>query len=136
MKQRKQMCLLAPMWVFLAAGCASEDVRRDELPDVQGASAIGVVPVTEEDGVEVVTVTMREMAFAPARVEITAGTTVVWRNAGEVAHTATARDGSWDSGLVQPGATWQRRFDAPGTYAYVCTPHPQMTGTIVVRAED
>jgi plastocyanin len=65
---------------------------------------------------------MGGLAFRPARIEVTAGTTVVWRNDDDVAHTVTARNGSWG-----------RTFDTPGTYAFYCQPHPEMTGTLVVK---
>jgi plastocyanin len=76
---------------------------------------------------------MRNLAFVPARTEVTAGTTVEWTNNDPLAHSVTADDGSWDSGLIQPGHTWRRTFTQPGTYAYHCTPHPFMKGTVVVR---
>ncbi|MDB4952416.1 MAG: Plastocyanin/azurin family copper binding protein [Gemmatimonadetes bacterium] len=76
---------------------------------------------------------MRNLAFAPGRVEIQAGTTVEWTNNDPLAHSVTAADGSWDSGLVQPGQTWRRTFTQPGTYEYHCTPHPFMKGTVIVR---
>ncbi|HEX2190061.1 MAG TPA: cupredoxin family copper-binding protein [Longimicrobiaceae bacterium] len=77
---------------------------------------------------------MRNFAYAPARIEVAAGTTVEWKNEDAMAHTVTAVDGSFDSGLVEPGAVWRRTFDTPGTYPFSCTPHPFMKGTVVVRA--
>lgn len=77
---------------------------------------------------------MRELAFTPARLEVPAGTTIVWRNRDAVVHTVTADNGSWDSGGIEPGATWRRRFDRPGTYRFHCTPHPFMKGVVVVRS--
>ena len=79
------------------------------------------------------TLEMRQMAFWPQRLEITAGTTVAWTNKDPLVHTVTATDGSWDSGDIKPDATWRRTFDRPGTYAFHCTPHPFMTGVVVVR---
>jgi plastocyanin len=76
---------------------------------------------------------IQQLAYAPARIEVPAGTTIVWTNRDPVAHTVTAEDGSWDSGLIQPGATWRRTFDRPGTYPFICTPHPFMKGVVVVR---
>jgi plastocyanin len=75
----------------------------------------------------------RNMAFAPARLEIAAGTTVEWTNNDPLAHTVTAADGSFNSGLIQPGGKWSHTFDAPGTYDYACTPHPFMKGVVIVR---
>ena len=80
-------------------------------------------------------VTMRNLAFAPATIQVEPGTTVVWRNQDQVEHTATAADRSWDSGLIRPGGSWQRTFSTAGTYQYFCTPHPFMRGTIIVRAK-
>lgn len=75
----------------------------------------------------------RNMAFAPARIEVAAGTTVQWTNNDPLAHTVTAADGSFDSGLLQPGQTWAHTFTAPGTYDVSCTPHPFMKGVVIVR---
>jgi len=78
-------------------------------------------------------VEMRAMAFSPQRLAASAGATVEWTNRDQVAHTVTADDGSWDSGPIEPGATWRRAFDTPGTFAFHCTPHPYMTGAVVIR---
>jgi plastocyanin len=76
---------------------------------------------------------MRQMAFAPARLEVTVGTTVEWTNRDQLEHTITADDGSWDSGPIGPGGTWRHTFDHPGTYAIHCTPHPFMKSVVVVK---
>jgi plastocyanin len=81
----------------------------------------------------VVPAAMRQITFTPGRIEITAGTVVEWKNDDPLVHTVTADDGSWDSGNIQPGATWRRTFDRPGTYPFHCTPHPFMKGVVVVR---
>ena len=73
------------------------------------------------------------MAFTPARIEIEAGTTVTWKNNDPLAHSVTAADRSFDSGLIQPGATWSYTFTKPGTYDFSCTPHPFMKGVVVVK---
>ena len=78
-------------------------------------------------------VEMRAMAFSPQRLAASAGATIEWTNRDQVAHTITADDGSWDSGPIEPGATWRRTFDTPGTFAFHCTPHPYMTGAVVIR---
>jgi plastocyanin len=79
-------------------------------------------------------VRMRGSQFSPPTLTITAGETVRWFNDDDLPHTVTATDRSWDSGNLPPGASYERRFDAPGTYSYLCVYHPGMTGTIEVRA--
>jgi plastocyanin len=78
-------------------------------------------------------VEMRQIAFVPSRIEVSVGATVEWVNRDPLVHTVTATDGSWNSGDIAPNAVWRHTFDRPGTYAFHCTPHPFMTGVVVVR---
>ena len=82
-----------------------------------------------------VRVVMKGIGYLPKRIEIPVGTILVWRNDDPLAHTVTAADKSFDSGLIQGGAVWRRTFTKPGTYQVNCTPHPFMKATIVVKAE-
>jgi plastocyanin len=79
-------------------------------------------------------VSIVDFAFQPASIEVPAGSTVTWTNAGAATHTATADDGTFDSGQLKPGANFSQTFTTPGTYTYHCEIHPQMTGTVVVTA--
>jgi plastocyanin len=63
------------------------------------------------------------------------GGTISWTNMGGQAHTVTATDGSFDSGLVDPGGVASIQFDVPGKYAYLCTPHPWMKGFVIVTPD-
>jgi plastocyanin len=78
-------------------------------------------------------VTIRDFAFDPPEIRVPTGATVQWVNEDFVVHSVTSDDGSFDSGLVQPGEGYSRRFDAPGRYPYHCTPHPFMKGVVVVE---
>lgn len=73
-------------------------------------------------------------AFAPATLTIQVGDTVTWTNLDDVEHTATSTAGAFDSGLLAQGESYSLTFTAAGTYDYLCTPHPLMTGRIVVEA--
>ena len=79
-------------------------------------------------------VRMAGSRFEPATLNVAAGTTIRWFNDDALPHTVTAADSSWNSGNLAPGGAFERRFDSPGTYAYLCRYHPGMTGTIVVAA--
>lgn len=84
---------------------------------------------------DTVRVAIRNIAFAETVVTIRPGQVVVWENRDPVVHTVTSDAGLWDSGLLQEGERFVRRFDSPGRYPYHCIPHPQMRATVVVRAE-
>jgi plastocyanin len=68
-------------------------------------------------------------------VDVTAvGDTVTWDTAGaQLSHTATADDGSWNSGYMTPGSKWTHTFDKPGEIHYHCEPHPWKKGVIRVK---
>ena len=79
-------------------------------------------------------VAIADFAFSPATLTITAGDTVTWTNEDQIEHTATSTTGAFDSGLLGQGESYSFTFTTPGTYDYLCTPHPSMTGQIVVQA--
>jgi plastocyanin len=75
-----------------------------------------------------------DLAFDPASASVIAGTTVTWTNGGIAPHTVTAVDGAFDSGMLNAGATWTRRFDQAGTFRFACAVHPDMAGVLTVTA--
>jgi plastocyanin len=79
-------------------------------------------------------VTIAGFAFDPATVTVNVGDSVTWTNQDSTAHTATAGDGSFDTGSIGAGQTATVTFDSAGTFAYVCSIHPQMAGTVTVQA--
>ena len=88
------------------------------------------------------TVAVTDYMFGPDTVSIAAGRGVRWANAGPSAHTVTADGGSFTGTLGAPGmdmygyptggGSYSKVFTTPGTYAYHCTLHVQMTGVVVV----
>src|SRR5207247_10842587 len=72
--------------------------------------------------------------FEPRQGSSQAGQAITWTNTGAVGHTATAAGGTFDTGLLAPGESKTVALAAPGTYEYLCTPHPWMKGTIIVAA--
>lgn len=82
---------------------------------------------TDSDGARVV---VADLSYEPATLTVPAGTTVTWSfEDGAIRHDV-AGDG-FQSELMASG-TFSHTFDAPGTYEYVCTAHPGMTGTVEV----
>ena len=58
--------------------------------------------------------------FRPARLVVAPGTTIVWTNGGQVIHTVTAEDGSFDSGAIESGQRRAVLFAKPGTFPFQC----------------
>lgn len=72
--------------------------------------------------------------FEPPEITVPADSSVTWHDNGQQAHTATADDGSFDTGYVGPGGDTELTFSKVGDYAYHCTPHPWMKAVVHVTA--
>jgi plastocyanin len=70
--------------------------------------------------------------FDPPDAAIEPGSTITWTNNGAVPHTVTADDGSFDSGVLNPGDSYTVAFDGQGTITYFCAIHPEMRGSVTV----
>ncbi|MEA2609963.1 MAG: hypothetical protein QOJ75_2206 [Chloroflexota bacterium] len=81
-----------------------------------------------------ITVAAVNYEYKPASRTIAVGDVVRWTVSGDP-HSATSDTGLFDSGVLNPGGSFQFRFTAAGTYHYHCLVHPeQMFGVIVVKA--
>ena len=78
-------------------------------------------------------VTLANFAFSPATITVKAGTTVTWTNKDGTTHTITSDTGAFDSGNVAANGKYSYTFSTAGTYAYHCTIHPYMKGTVIVQ---
>ncbi len=75
--------------------------------------------------------------YVPASVTVAKGGKVTWTNNDPVPHTVTATTvpsgaSRFDSGNMNPNATYTVTFTVVGTYNYVCSYHPWMHGTVIV----
>lgn len=75
-----------------------------------------------------------DFAFQPGSIAVPTGTMVTWRNTGATPHTATAFNGAFDSGTLNPGGSFSETFSDAGVYMYHCQIHPNMVGTVQVTA--
>jgi plastocyanin len=78
------------------------------------------------------TVDISDNAFNPAQLNVAPGTTVRFVNNDTVPHTATADNGAFDTGELQPGYSMDVFLEGSGTVTYHCELHPEMQGSIVV----
>lgn len=99
--------------------------------------AASAVAGTHDQPLAVQNINVQNFSFSPANVTVPAGTTVHWNFVVGV-HSSTSGacctpDGTWDSGILGSGATFDRAFSTPGVYPYFCQVHgAAMTGTITV----
>jgi len=112
--------------------------RRDVAPFALGVFTVAIVAggLLSPGSARAATasVAVDDYQFTPASRTITVGDVVRWSFSGDP-HSVTSRDRLFDSGITDPGGSFQFTFTKAGTYAYYCVVHPGlMTGTIVVKA--
>jgi plastocyanin len=100
-------------------------------------SLIGITPALAQSGGKTASAKIVDFNFEPGRLEVDAGTTVTWTNAGGRPHTVTDRGGTFDTNPIAPGAKGSTTFTVPGTYNYFCRINPsKMNGVMVVKGDE
>jgi plastocyanin len=94
-------------------------------------------PAVAQDS-QKVAVTIDNFKFDPQEVKVAPGTTVVWTDS-RGRHTVTSDDGSFDSGTLVAGQSFEHKFEKPGAYPYYCMFHgakggKDMSGVVTVAA--
>ena len=66
---------------------------------------------------------------------VNVGDTVSWTNQGPTGTRPPPR-AEFDTGIMDAGQSGSHTFDTAGTFSYICTPHPNMKGTVIVQAAE
>ena len=134
--------LLLGFWTAVAlTGCGGDSTGNSNNPPPGGgtppaANGVSIVLGAQTKGTAAFNPNPRTISLASAT-----GGVVQWNNDDEsssvygstgVTHNITADDASFTSGSLPPGNTFQHTFTGAGDYAYHCSIHPTMKGTITV----
>ena len=92
--------------------------------------AILAAPVVSAD---TNSIDIHNFAFSPNALAISAGTVVTWKNLDGEPHTVVSDQGLFHSDGLDQNDTFTYKFDKAGTYRFICSIHPMMRGTIVVK---
>ena len=140
-----------PHWAATNAGGTTAYVSNEGSNDLSivdlASGAVRTVPVgtaprkvvvqqsaPASAGSGAVKVSIANFAFAPGELRIQAGQSVTWVNDDGAPHGLAHADGAKGADLLLPGASVSRRYDTAGSFDYVCSVHPYMTGKVVVSA--
>jgi plastocyanin len=137
----KTQALLAPVLVATAlalSACGDSDSDSSSAPvstattdsSQSGSSTAPSGEARRAEKVEIV-----EFAYDPDPVTVQEGGKVIWLNQDTAPHTATADDGSFDTGTLERGKLKSETFKSAGTYTYFCEIHPTMHGSVEVVAK-
>ncbi len=126
---------LSSLWVLLillgAGGCAGGSGSPASTSAPPPGPAYGAGPTAGTAAAT--TITIKDFAYGDP-LTVAPGAAVTVTNMDAAAHTVTADEGSAFDAQVKGGGT--ATFTAPtkpGSYAYHCTYHPGMHGTLVVK---
>jgi len=103
------------------------------MQQMMGGGGVDTSNATPSVGTKTATVDMRDFAYSPGNLQVPVGATVTFTNHDVAPHSATARDGSWDTGILNQGESKTVTFDKPGDYEYYCVVHPNMVARLTVR---
>ena len=92
----------------------------------------GTSPAPSGEAARAEKVKIVEFTYQPDPVVIQEGGKATWQNEDAAPHTATADDGSFDTGTIEQGKIGSETFKEAGTYPYFCEIHPDMRGTVEV----
>ena len=79
------------------------------------------------------TIVIQNFSFAPMSLTVPAGTVVTWKNLDGEPHTVASDQGLFRSGALDHSEAFTFKFHQPGTFRFICSIHPTMMGTIIVK---
>ena len=94
--------------------------RQDSSPVPSNATVVSIVADAGSN------------SYSPNPVEVEVGETVTWVNDDSNIHTATSKDGTFNSVVVFEEQSFSYTFGREGKYPYFCDIHPGMVGMVVV----
>ena len=121
--KRCRLVAMAAVVTALAFGACSDS-------DGDDGSTNASADAPAESGGDAVAI--EDFTFKPGDLKVAIGTTVTFTNKDDFAHTATAKDKSFDSGNLEQDGAFEQTFEEAGTFEYLCAIHNSMTGTITV----
>src|SRR4051812_3686974 len=136
----KPKALLAPALIVTAlalAACGGDggsdmSSGSESTGDATSTEASGNGPAPSGEAERSAKVEIVEYTYGPDPVTVQVGGKVIWLNQDTAPHTATADDGSFDTGTIEKGKIGSETFKEAGTFTYFCEIHPTMHGTVEV----
>lgn len=122
-----RLLLRTALPLVLLAGCGG---GSSSTPVASGATATPGTSAATTDGGG--SLTIKDFSFRPATLSVKVGAKVTVKNLDTSSHTWTAKDGSFDSKDLGTDQTFSFTFTKAGAFAFVCSFHPGMKGTVIV----
>lgn len=76
---------------------------------------------------------VKNFAFDPSTVTVSVGSAVTWEFDDSISHNVTASNNAFSSNDLNSGQKFTFTFNKAGTYNYMCSIHPRMKATVIVK---
>jgi len=125
---RRRVSVVVAVAVLTVAGWSAGE--RSVVAEAQGTPNASVAPSPAPATMEV---KIDNFSFGPTTITVAVGTTVTWTNRDDIPHTVVSTAGVFKSKVLDTDEKFSFTFSKVGTFAYFCSVHPKMTGTVVVQ---
>jgi len=115
-----------------AEPAATEQESGGSESSAEGSKSSESEPAPSGEAAKSEKVEIVEFTYEPDPVVVQVGGKVIWQNQDTAPHTATADDGSFETGTIEEGKIGSATFHEAGTFTYHCQIHPTMHGTVEV----
>lgn len=122
MPPRKRLSALA-LILLMTAGCGENAAKPHISAYAMAHPNIAPNPGTNPNP---------DAFYVPNPIRVRVGQTITWTNKDTDPHDVTSEKYAFFSGPLAMGGSFRWTPLKPGTYAYFCTIHPEMRGTIIV----
>jgi plastocyanin len=127
--------IVTTLWVvFAVTACSESKSGSPAVAKAEVTKEVAVVSTVRNAAAATGTIAIKDFAFEPATLTVTAGSKVTWTNRDEEPHLIVSADGQFHkSQALDTDDSYAAVFAKPGTYTYFCSIHPHMVGKIIVK---
>lgn len=97
------------------------------------SAAVSLLTNCKKDKIGENEVAIVNNTYDPTLIVVKVGATVTWTNKQNIKHSVTSDEGMFESGDMKQGNQYGFTFAAKGYYAYHCSYHRGMKGTVLVK---
>ena len=98
-------------------------------------AAVLAIPAQDATASSARSISITDDSFEPKWVDVKVGDKVTWWNNSKKEDDQSVTGSGWDSGVIGPGGHFTQKFAEAGTFSYISTTHPKMSGTVNVVSE-
>lgn len=114
--------------ILITGGCGLYGNNQAGAPRTTPAPA-AAQPAAPQDNANAINI--ENFSFSPGTITIKKGAAIIWTNNDSAPH--KIKSAAFNSEILNQGQSFSFTFNETGTFSYLCSIHPSMTGEIIVE---